>query len=275
VEIKIDRPGEVGEYDEGMQQLLQIVWGDGFLSPGGAGEVARILEHVDIRGARVLDIGCGLGEVDVLLARAHGARQVVGIDLEPDLLARARERAARAGLSDRLELIQVSPGPLPFSAADFDVVFSKDSMLQIPDKPALYREIHRVLVPGGRLIAGDWLRGGSGPYSEAMLEYFRLEGLTYNLVSAEDSATALRNAGFVEVEVRDRSAWYTELAERELASLAGEWQPLLVERLGVTRARHFVDNWRQLVLVLQRGELRTAHLRARKPAGAGLASTHS
>ena len=266
MEIKIDRPGEIGEYDDGMQQLLQIVWGDGFLSPGGAEEVARILEHLDIRGARVLDIGCGLGAVDVLLARDHGARQVIGIDLEPDLLAQARERALRAGLPDRLEFIQVSPGPLAFPAAHFDVVFSKDSMLQIPDKPALFADIHRVLVPGGRFIAGDWLRGGSGAYSEAMLEYFRLEGLTYNLASAEDSASTLRNAGFVDIEVRDRSAWYTALAERELASLAGEWQPLLIERLGAARARHFVDNWRQLVLVLQRGELRTAHLRARKPA---------
>ena len=51
--IKIDRPPEVGEYDEGMQTLLQIVWGDGFLSPGGPEEVARMLEGSDIRGCDV------------------------------------------------------------------------------------------------------------------------------------------------------------------------------------------------------------------------------
>jgi phosphoethanolamine N-methyltransferase len=56
---KIGRPGEPGEYDEGMLALLQIIWGEGFLSPGGADELARILEGSDIAGCQVLDIGCG------------------------------------------------------------------------------------------------------------------------------------------------------------------------------------------------------------------------
>lgn len=265
MDIKIDRPGEIGEYDEGMQQLLQVVWGDGFLSPGGPEEVARILEGSDIRGARILDVGCGLGAVDVLLVREHGAAKVTGIDLEPDLLAKARQRVARAGLTGRIELLQVTPGPLRFDPESFDVVFSKDSIVQIPDKPALYAEICRVLVPGGRFIAGDWLRGGDGPYSPEMLEYFRLEGITYNLASAEASAAALAATGFSEIVIRDRNAWYLGLAERELAALAGEWQPMLRERLGPERAAHFVTNWEQLVLVLRRGELRPVHIRAHRP----------
>ena len=63
--IRIDQPAEVGEYDEGMQALLQLVWGDGYLSPGGPEEVARVLEGVELTGRRVLDIGCGLGAIDV------------------------------------------------------------------------------------------------------------------------------------------------------------------------------------------------------------------
>ena len=68
--IKVDRPAEIGEYDAGMQTLLQLVWGEGFLSPGGPAEGARILEGSDIRGTRVLDIGCGLGAIDLLLVQA-------------------------------------------------------------------------------------------------------------------------------------------------------------------------------------------------------------
>lgn len=263
VTVKINRPGEIGEYDQGMQTMLQLVWGAGFLSPGGAEEVARVLEGVDIRGRRVLDIGSGLGAVDVLLVQQHGAGRVVGIDLEPDLIAQARVRAERHSLGDRIEFRQVSPGPLPFPSAGFDVVFSKDSLVQIPDKPALFAEIRRVLVPRGLLVAGDWLRGGSGPYSEEMLEYFRLEGITYNLASADDTAAALRLAGFTDIEVRDRTDWYRALAERELASIKGEWFAVMESRLGRARALHFIANWQQLVRVLQRGELRPAHVRAR------------
>src|SRR5258706_14704094 len=102
--IKIDRPPEVGEYDEGMQTLLQIVWGDGFLSPGGPEEVARMLEGSDIRGCSLLDIGCGVGGIDILLANTHGAASAVGVDLEPELVARGPEGIARAGLGQPFHL---------------------------------------------------------------------------------------------------------------------------------------------------------------------------
>jgi ubiquinone/menaquinone biosynthesis C-methylase UbiE len=262
---KFDRPAEIGEYDEGMQTLLQLVWGDGFLSPGGPEEIARLLEGSDIHGARVLDIGCGLGAIDLLLVQAHGAGEVTGIDLEPDLIQKAQARIAKTGLAHQIKLIQVTAGALPFANASFDVVFSKDSLVQIPDKPALFAEVRRVLVPGGRFIASDWLRGGSDRYSPEMLEYFRLEGITYNMASPEETALALTQAGFVDVAVKDRNAWYLALAKREAQAMRSEWFPQLEERLGAARAQHFVANWEQLVLVLARGELLPTHLKAVSP----------
>jgi phosphoethanolamine N-methyltransferase len=159
----------------------------------------------------------------------------------------------------------VDGGPLPFAAASFDVVFSKDSMVQIPDKPAIYAEVLRVLRPGGRFIASDWLRGGTGAYSPDMMEYFRLEGIAYNMATLEESAAALRTAGFIDVQIRDRHGWYSALAERELAAMEGSLRPLILSQIGAQRTQHFIDNWRQLVLVLKRGELRPGHLKATKP----------
>ena len=260
--VKIDQPSEAGEYDEAMQALLQLVWGDGFLSPGGAEEIDRLLEGSDISGCQVLDIGCGLGAIDELLVAAHGAGSVVGIDIDPALLAKMTVRIAGAGLSAKIRGVLVTPGPLPFPDASFDVVFSKDSLVQIPDKPAIFAEVRRVLRPAGRFIASDWLRGGEGDYSPEMLEYFRLEGIAYNMASPEETAHALRTAGFADVEVRDRNAWYLELAQREVASMEGPWQPLIARQIGAERARHFIANWRQLVVVLKRQELRPCHLKA-------------
>jgi len=265
VTVKIDQVSEAGEYDEAMQVLLQLVWGDGFLSPGGPEEVARLLEGSDISGCRVLDIGCALGAIDELLVARHGARAVVGIDVDPALLRKMDARIARAGLADRITGQLVTPGPLPFAASSFDVVFSKDSLVQIPDKAALFAEVRRVLRPGGRFIASDWLRGGHGDYSAEMLEFFRLEGIAYNMASLEESAVALRHAGFTDVEVRDRNAWYLDLARREVEAMAGEWRPLLTASIGAARTGHFIRNWRQLVVVLERGELRPGHLKAVKP----------
>lgn len=262
---KIGQASEPGEYDEGMLALLQIMWGDGFLSPGGADELNRVLEGSSIKGCRVLDIGCGLGVIDQLLVTEHQAASVVGIDIDPALLESMRARIDRAALADRIEAVAVIPGPLPFPDAAFDVVFSKDSLVQIPDKSALFAEVLRVLRPGGRSIASDWLRGGTGEYSPEMMEYFRLEGIAYNMATLAESVAALRASGFVEVEIRDRHAWYLELARREYAAMQGSLRPLIVERIGAERAAHFVANWAQLVVVLHRGELRPAHLKALKP----------
>jgi phosphoethanolamine N-methyltransferase len=264
---KIGQPSEPGEYDDGMQALLQIIWGDGFLSPGGAEEVARLLEGSDIAGCTVLDIGCGLGVIDELLVAKYAAASVVGIDIDPSLLASMRERIERARLTARIRAVQVTSGPLPFADGNFDVVFSKDSLVQIPDKPGIFAEVLRVLRPGGQFIASDWLRGGGAEYSGEMLEFFRLEGIAYNMATLAESAAALRMAGFESVEIRDRHEWYSDLARSELQAMEGGLNPVIVQRIGAERARHFIDNWRQLVVVLKRGELRPGHLKAVKPGG--------
>ena len=254
-----------GEYDDGMQALLQIIWGDGFLSPGGAEEVARLLEGSDIAGCSVLDVGCGLGAIDVLLIEKYAAASVVGIDIDPSLLTSMRERIDRARLTEYIRAVHVTGGPLPFGDAQFDLVFSKDSLVQIPDKPAIFAEVLRVLRPGGRFIASDWLRGGTAQYSAEMLEFFRLEGIAYNMATLAESSAALRSAGFDSVDIRDRHDWYLDLAQRELQAMVGRLSPVIVQRIGAERARHFIDNWRQLVVVLKRGELRPGHLKAVKP----------
>jgi ubiquinone/menaquinone biosynthesis C-methylase UbiE len=263
---KIGQASEPGEYDDAMQALLQIIWGEGFLSPGGAAEVARLLEGSDIAGCRLLDIGCGLGAIDELLVKVHGAESVTGIDVDPSLLAAMQARIERTNMTGRIRGLLVEGGPLPFPEASFDVVFSKDSLVQIPDKPAIFAEVRRVLRPGGRFIASDWLRADGAGYSAEMMEFFRLEGIAYNMTSLAESASALRAAGFDAIEVRDRHDWYLDLARRELDAMEGPLHATIVSRIGPDRARHFIDNWRQLVVVLKRGELRPGHLKAVRPA---------
>ncbi len=262
---KIGKASEPGEYDDGMQALLQIIWGDGFLSPGGASEVAQLLEGSDLSGCALLDIGCGLGAVDEILVRQYHAASVIGIDVDPALLTGMRSRLERAGLTGRIRAQCVEPGPLPFPDSSFDVVFSKDSLVQIPDKPRMFAEVLRVLRPGGRFIASDWLRGGGGEYSADMLEFFRLEGIAYNMATLAESAAALEATGFEDIDIRDRHDWYLELAQQELAAMQGPLNATIVGRIGARRAGHFIQNWRQLVVVLKRGELRPGHFKAVKP----------
>ena len=60
------------EYDDDAIRFLAVVWGEGYLSPGGSQEVDRVLEGIDLAGRSVLDFGCGAGGVTLHIAKAHG-----------------------------------------------------------------------------------------------------------------------------------------------------------------------------------------------------------
>src|SRR5689334_9151120 len=144
------------QYSKQFTDALQFVWGRGFLSPGGPEEIKDMLQGRSISGSRVLDIGSGLGGVDLVLVEQHQAGEVVGIDVEAPLVEAARELVSSAGLSERISFLLVEPGSLPFDAGSFDVVFSKDAMVHIDDKGLLYKDVLRVLKPGGVFLPSDW-----------------------------------------------------------------------------------------------------------------------
>lgn len=256
-------PGE--EYDEAMVAALELVWGEGFLSPGGPDEVAEILAGTSIAGQSVLDIGCGIGGVDLLLAATYGAREVTGIDIEAANIALANKRAAARGLADRVSYRLVKPGPLPFAASSFDVVFSKDAMIHIADKETLFREVFRVLKRGGGFLASDWLRGDDNQPTAAMHRYVGLEGLSFAMASVGRYERAMRAAGFADVEIRDRNAWYLATAGEELAQIRGPLHQKLTGLVGGAETDRQIRVWEAMIAVLESGELRPTHLHAKRP----------
>lgn len=253
------------QYPEDFVAGIEWMWGEGFLSPGGPEEVRALLEGVDLTGCRVLDVGSGLGAVDLLLVAEHGAREIVGIEVEPQLVARARQTVAGAGLSDRIRFEVVRPGPFPFPDASFDVVFSKDSMVHIPDKPALYGDVLRVLKPGGSFVASDWLYGGGAVLSEAMAAWLEIVHLDFKMETPENSAEAMRRAGFADVVVRDRNSWYLGQVQDEVDCVSGTNFERAVAALGRETVEHRIKSSSLKKEVVARGELRPCHLRGRKP----------
>ncbi|MFN4157988.1 MAG: methyltransferase domain-containing protein [Gemmobacter sp.] len=252
-------------YPERMVAFLEALWGEGFLSPGGPEEVARILDGRRLDGLSVLDIGCGAGGVSLCLVRDHGAAWVTGIDVEDGVLARARAMVARAGLNARIGLAKVAPGPLPLPPASFDVVFSKDSIVHIPDKAALMAEVFRVLKPGGAFLASDWLIGHDDAPSPAMAAYIEAEGLGFGMASPLGYARAMTAAGFVDVETVSRNAWYRDTARQELARLRGAEGAAMAAAVGADFVDYNIALWTRMIPVLDSGEHCPTHLRAVKP----------
>ena len=252
------------EYPDDFVAGLEHMWGEGFLSPGGPAEVAAILEGIDLSGLRVLDIGCGIGGVDVELVLTHGAGAVVGVDVEPQLVERARALVAKRGIADRVSCEVVEPGPFAQPDASFDVVFSKDSMIHIPDKPALFAEVLRVLKPGGLFVASDWLRGEGADESEIFRHWRELVGLTFRMATPAETQAAMEAAGFAGAEVRDRNAWYREEVRREVEAVQGEGFERLAARVGREYAERRQRSNAARLAVVEAGFLRPCHLRGRR-----------
>ena len=103
----------------------------------------------------VLDLGCGAGTDTLVAAQMVGAGgRVVGIDMTPEMLAKARASAEEMGAAN-VELVESEAEALPFADESFDVLISNGVIDLIPDKAAVFSEIHRVLRPGGRIQIAD------------------------------------------------------------------------------------------------------------------------
>ena len=104
--------------------------------------------------SRVLDVGSGIGGPARYLAESLGC-QVVGIDLTAEYCRLAEALTARAGLAGKVEFRTANALDLPFGDGEFDTVWTQHVAMNIADRPRLYREMARVLKPGGKLAFYD------------------------------------------------------------------------------------------------------------------------
>jgi ubiquinone/menaquinone biosynthesis C-methylase UbiE len=106
-------------------------------------------------GERVLDLGSGAGTDSLVAAQMVGEQgRVTGIDMTPEMLAKARAAATAMGVGN-VEFLEGEAERLPFPDASFDVVVSNGVIDLIPDKDAVFAELFRVLTPGGRIQIAD------------------------------------------------------------------------------------------------------------------------
>ena len=157
-------------------------------------------------GARVLDVACGTGVVTRLLPPRVGSEgRVVGLDLNPNMLAAAR--TATAGLP--IEWMEGSVQAMPLPDGVFDLVLCQQGLQLFPDRPAALREMYRVLAPGGRLLLAVWRSAaycpGFAALERALAKYVGADAAKLPPFSFGDRAAlrgVIAGAGFRDLQIR-------------------------------------------------------------------------
>jgi SAM-dependent methyltransferase len=156
-------------------------------------------------GETVLDLGSGAGFDCFLAARSVGPTgHVLGVDMTPEMLAKARANAVKSGVSNvdfRLGEIEA----LPVGDSSVDVIISNCVINLSPDKSRVFREALRVLKPGGRVAVADIVRSAELP-QELAADLTAHCGCVAGAASVDELETMLREAGFTEIRVRPKDA---------------------------------------------------------------------
>jgi SAM-dependent methyltransferase len=150
-------------------------------------------------GQVVVDLGAGAGFDALLAAQKVGPTgRVIGVDMTPDMLRRARENAVRAGVAGHVEFREGIIEKLPVVDESADVLLSNCVINLSPDKPQVFREAFRILKPGGELAISDILL--SAPLAPELLGVAELyAGCIAGALVAEDYLRAITDAGFTDL----------------------------------------------------------------------------
>jgi phosphoethanolamine N-methyltransferase len=242
-----------GQYSRRGILRYEEIFGEGYISTGGAETTGYLCSKLgdSLRpGVRVLDVGSGIGGAAFHLARRYGA-SVTGVDLSPEMVGIAQERAGESGAPDGVTFLLGDILEMSFGER-FDVVWSRDALMHIPDKPRLFARLHELTEPGGRLVITDYARGTTAG-SPAFRSYVEQTG--YHLTDPASYGKLLEGAGYTNVVVEDATERFVDILKRESERLAANREKF-VRSFGEEDLNYLVERWAMKVRFCRAGDMK-------------------
>ncbi len=248
-------------------ELVELIYGKGFLSQGGPESVKRMIKNIDINGKEVLDIGSGLGGPALYLAQEYSAH-IIGLEPQEWMVEKANKnlKSIQEKLKGSVSFVHMksTSGLEPFATNSFDVIISKEALLHIPQeaKQPFFNEIYRVLKPNGQIIIMDWMSESTN-YSEKTKKMMELDEVAYNLISFQQYSEILTKAGFKDIAFEDTTADQAVLSQQNVETVES-FKSTISEKYGVDVYDDSLLSWSLQRDAFKSRELQTAIIRAKK-----------
>jgi phosphoethanolamine N-methyltransferase len=242
-----------GQYSRTSILRYEKIFGHGYISTGGHETTEYLCSKVEdtLRpGARVLDVGSGIGGAAFHLASKYGA-EVIGVDLAPEMISIALDRAKEDNAPPTVKSILGDVLTMDFDGG-FDLIWSRDALMHIPDKPRLFSRLYSLNNPGGRLVITDYAKG-VGDRSPEFRDYIEKTG--YHVVDPASYGKFIEGAGYRDVQVEDATDRFVAILERELKLLEDNRADFLAS-FSEEDLNYLVARWKMKVGFCQAGDMK-------------------
>jgi len=232
------------------------IFGKHFVSTGGIETTKNFSTLLNLKpGQTVLDVGCGIGGSAFHMATSYGVN-VHGIDLSKNMieLAQAKLKEEESNFTKNAKVtFEICDALIKdFKPNSFDVIYSRDAILHIYDKPALFKRFYRWLKPGGTLFISDYCCGPE-PHAKDFITY--VEQRQYHLLTPTQYGDTIRQAGFEKVVARDRTKEFIDILNKELKAFE-KIKKDFVKEFSEEDYHHIVEGWQSKLIRCSKGDQR-------------------
>ncbi|CAE1299388.1 E2.1.1.103 [Acanthosepion pharaonis] len=236
------------------------VFGRCFVSTGGLDTTKKFVAKLNIKpGEKVLDVGCGIGGSAFHMAQIYGA-EVVGIDLSTNMILIAHQRCQEVNLTQKVHFEIADATKRHFEPCSFDVIYSRDTIIHIKDKLALFKKFYEWLKPGGRLLITDYCCS-AGSHSDQFKSYTKQRG--YIFLPVEKYGQELKEAGFQNIQSTDMTDHFIEILHNE-KNKVHNMKKEFIQQFSVDDYNAIISGWEEKVQRCKYGDQKWGHFMAEK-----------
>lgn len=246
-------PGSI-EWAENRIALMERLWGEDFISPGGLSYVLDLVRPIGINSTmHVLDLSAQLGGATRGVAERWGA-WVVGLESSADLAEKAQKRSYARGLGGKAQVKHFDPETASLRPNTFNCAYAREAFFTVVGKERLFRAVAGTLKPSGQFMFTDYVV--SDPHCDSARAWMEHEPVSPNVWTTDQTMDCLRKSGFSVWFNDDLTEQHQSLILQGWANLVGMMAPGSLPRAAIGPLVDEVELWARRIAAIQSGVLK-------------------